>query len=96
MMIKNYNSDDKNNKSDDKNYNSDDKIIDDLLTVNKYLNVQNTSNNLLQSHNLSLFRLNSMKLEYLDTNILNDESTGNILHNRLSSYNFYYVYKNSR
>ncbi|SOV81171.1 conserved Plasmodium protein, unknown function [Plasmodium sp. gorilla clade G3] len=198
--------DDKNNKSDDKNNNNN------LLTVNKYLNVQNTSQNLSQSHNLSLFRLNSMvdnqttklsskisinkklpnilinendnknyvcnkencissiinsstnierenavcyylkcctyenvnvftlhqkqiydnnynmykkfighnnipliqyiidipkalildnspfiftnnKLEYLDTNILNDECAGNIPHNPLSSYNFYYVIK---
>ncbi|ETW47642.1 hypothetical protein PFMALIP_04333 [Plasmodium falciparum MaliPS096_E11] len=75
-----------NNKSDDNKNNNN-----NLLTVNKYLNVQNTSKNLSQSHNLSLFRLNSMvdnQTTKLSSKICINKKLPNILINKNDNKNY--------
>ncbi|KYN94669.1 hypothetical protein PRSY57_1321600 [Plasmodium reichenowi] len=80
-----------NNKSDDHNNNNNNNN-NNLLTVNKYLNVQNTSKNLSQPHNLSLFRLNSMvdnQTTKLSSKICINKELPNILINKNDNNNNY-------
>ncbi|KYN97026.1 hypothetical protein PGSY75_1322600 [Plasmodium gaboni] len=85
-------SDDKiNNKINNINNNNNNNNNNNLLTVDKYLNVQNKSKNLSQSHNLSLFRLNSMvdnQTNKLSSKISINKKLPNILINENDNKNY--------